>query len=214
MKSATACLAALILFMANTGQASGLSKGSLYKPESSTFASEYGSTLPPVGYVRYCMENAKVCQPNNAESNLLALTPDRWRMLIQVNKMVNSKIQPVSDLDQYGELERWSLPVDKGDCEDYVLLKQQYLESLGFAPGDLLITVVLDETGAGHAVLTVSTQNGDFVLDNRRNDVLRWNETGYNFLKRQSQENPRHWVALREQKTKLTGEISASAAGN
>ena len=72
----------------------------------------------------------------------------------------------------------------------------------------LLITVVLDERREGHAVLTVATQAGDFVLDNRRNEVLLWNETGYTFLKRQSQQDPRRWMALTE--TKNNGAITAS----
>jgi predicted transglutaminase-like cysteine proteinase len=61
-----------------------------------------------------------------------------------------------------------------------------------------LITVVLDEAGEGHAVLMVTTDKGDFVLDNRRSEVLRWSDTHYKFLKRQSQEDPRIWLALSE----------------
>jgi predicted transglutaminase-like cysteine proteinase len=44
----------------------------------------------------------------------------------------------------------------------------------------------------------VTTDLGDFVLDNRRNEILRWSDTRYRFLKRQSQEDPRTWMALSE----------------
>ena len=67
---------------------------------------------------------------------------------------------------------------------------------MDFRPKSLLITVALDERGDGHAVLTVATDKGDFILDNRRGEVLRWSKTSYRFLKRQSQEDPRLWVAL------------------
>ena len=77
-----------------------------------------------------------------------------------------------------------------------MLLKKRYLEGLGFPAEALLITVVLDETGAGHAVLTVKTDAGDFILDNRRDTIHRWSETRYQFLKRQSQQDPQVWVAL------------------
>ena len=77
-----------------------------------------------------------------------------------------------------------------------MLLKKRYLEGLGFPVETLLITVVLDESGEGHAVLSVRTDRGDFVLDNRRSAILLWSETRYEFLKRQSQENPQLWVAL------------------
>src|SRR5262249_19711004 len=58
----------------------------------------------------------------------------------------------------------------------------------------LLITVVRDEQGDGHAVLTVKTDKGEFILDNQNEDVLLWSETGYRFVKRQSQDDPNVWV--------------------
>ena len=45
-------------------------------------------------------------------------------------------------------------------------------------------------------VTLVRSDGGDFILDNRRRAVLRWSETGYEYLKRQSQKNPRIWVSM------------------
>jgi predicted transglutaminase-like cysteine proteinase len=45
-------------------------------------------------------------------------------------------------------------------------------------------------------VLTVITDKGDYVLDNQNEDILIWSETGYRFVKRQSQSNPKVWVSL------------------
>ena len=56
--------------------------------------------------------------------------------------------------------------------------------------------MVRDTKGEGHAVLTVKTDKGDFVLDNQAEEILLWSETGYRFVKRQSQSNPNVWVAL------------------
>ena len=78
------------------------------------------------------------------------------------------------------------IPTDAGDCEDYLLLKKRYLEGLDFPAAALLITVVLDEKNEGHAVLTVTTDEGDFILDNRRNEIRRWADVDYTYLKRQS----------------------------
>jgi predicted transglutaminase-like cysteine proteinase len=174
-------------------------------------ATEYGKSLPPVGFVRFCADNPADCKIQSRGHNNLAMSPDRWSLLYQVNYFVNNKIAPVSDEDLYGEAEHWAYPTDAGDCEDYVLLKKRFLENLGFAPEALLITVVLDEKREGHAVLTVTTQDGDYVLDNRRNSVMRWNNTNYKFLKRQSHSNPLQWVALVKQTTKSTGFV---ASGN
>jgi predicted transglutaminase-like cysteine proteinase len=60
----------------------------------------------------------------------------------------------------------------------------------------LLITVVRDKKGDGHAVLTVKTDKGDFILDNQEDQILLWSDTGYRFVKRQSQSDPNIWVAL------------------
>ena len=60
----------------------------------------------------------------------------------------------------------------------------------------LLITVVRDKKGEGHAVLTVKTDKGEFILDNQNETVVAWTETGYRFVKRQSQGDPNQWVSL------------------
>ncbi len=168
--------------------------------ETSLHESEYGETLPPIGFVNFCASNPSECAPysmgEKMSSDRIGLTPDRWNMLYQVNAYVNGKIKPVSDLQLYGQAELWTYPTTAGDCEDFVLLKKRALEKLGVAAKSLQITVVLDEHGEGHAVLTVASDEGDYILDNRRNDILLWNDTNYTFLKRQSARNPKQWVAL------------------
>jgi predicted transglutaminase-like cysteine proteinase len=94
-------------------------------------------------------------------------------------------------------VERWAYPDDgKGDCEDYVLAKRRALINLGWPASVLLITVVRDKEGDGHAVLTVVTDRGDVILDNQENEILPWQDTGYRYVKRQSQGDPTLWVSL------------------
>ena len=62
----------------------------------------------------------------------------------------------------------------------------------------LLITVVRDRNGDGHAVLTVKTDKGEFILDNQNPEIQLWSETGYHFVKRQSQTDPNAWIGLGE----------------
>jgi predicted transglutaminase-like cysteine proteinase len=181
------------------------------RAESATeqFATVYGKALPPIGYVEMCAREPKECQALGGKKTRLPLTEERWNLISQVNSFVNGKIAPVSDEELYGKPEYWTYPTDAGDCEDYLLLKKHYLEGLGFPREALLITVVLDEKSQGHAVLTVTTDKGDFVLDNRRNEVLHWNDTGYTFLKRQSAEDPRQWVSLSKKAPMHNGAVSA-----
>jgi predicted transglutaminase-like cysteine proteinase len=76
------------------------------------------------------------------------------------------------------------------------LLKRRSLIAAGFPRAALLITVVKQENGEGHSVLTVKTSLGDYVLDNLTDRVKPWSATPYRFVKRQSQENQNVWVAI------------------
>jgi predicted transglutaminase-like cysteine proteinase len=58
------------------------------------------------------------------------------------------------------------------------------------------MTVVIDERGEGHAVLTVRTSRGDYVLDNKAADVRLWTRTPYRHVMRQSSMDPRAWIWL------------------
>ena len=118
---------------------------------------------------------------------------------MRVNRWVNANIKPITDLEHWGVVERWNYPDDGyGDCEDYVLEKRRMLMEAGWPREALLITVVRDQNGDGHAVLTVKTDKGEFILDNQRDEILLWSETGYRFVKRQSQADPNVWVSLGE----------------
>ena len=161
-------------------------------------ASIYAKSLPPVGYVDFCGRGEVECQFHGGKAETLSVTAENWDQIDQVNRIVNTKIRPVSDLELYGVPDYWTYPVDAGDCEDYVLLKKRYLTELGFNPDVMLITVVLDEHNEGHAVLTMVTAQGDYILDNRRHEILRWDDTGYKFLKRQSQATSNEWMSLQK----------------
>jgi predicted transglutaminase-like cysteine proteinase len=55
---------------------------------------------------------------------------------------------------------------------------------------------VRDLNGEGHAVLTVKTDHGDFVLDNLSDEICPWTATGCQFCKRQAQDDPNVWLRL------------------
>ncbi|RTL93152.1 transglutaminase-like cysteine peptidase [Ancylobacter rudongensis] len=154
-------------------------------------------TTVPMGYFQFCAEHPADCGPRAGSGGKVALTEANYAQLREVNDAINGRIQPMTDVEHYGEIERWTYPDDGfGDCEDYVLLKRRTLVALGW-PGDtLLVTVVRDHKGDGHAVLTVVTDRGDLVLDNQEAAILLWHETGYRFVKRQAQHDTDSWVSL------------------
>ena len=210
MKIRTAVGAAFfgLLLGASAAQATGNAGETRTEAHKEQFAKTYGKSLPPVGFVNFCARNPQDCKPRGSRTAKLAMSPERWNLLFQVNTYVNGKIAPVSDQHLYGEPEYWAMPTDAGDCEDYLLLKKRYLQGLGFPSSTLLITVVLDEKNEGHAVLTVATDEGDFILDNRRNEIRRWNDLDYVYLKRQSPRDPRAWVALASDRLNVNGVVA------
>lgn len=154
-------------------------------------------TQPPPGWVEFCARQPGECAGTTTAPRNLALSPKAWRDLVHVNKWVNDTIKPLTDLEHWGVVERWSYPEDGyGDCEDYALLKRRMLIESGWPREALLLTVVRGEQDEGHAVLTVTTDKGDYVLDNIKSDILLWSKTGYRFVKRQSQYEPNAWVSL------------------
>lgn len=164
-----------------------------------------GKTNPPIGHFEFCKSYPGDCRALGRDKGPMKLTRKAWADILAVNTQVNQVIRPDTDMDIYGVQELWAYPRTVGDCEDYVLLKRQILQNKGFDPANLLITVVLQPSGEGHAVLTVRTDYGDYILDNMRGDVRLWAETGYTFIKRQSSENAAQWTKL--------GEGSATAVG-
>jgi len=162
-----------------------------------TNALPVGDARPVWGWVDFCRRHARECDAPKARSQEIRLDAAAWAALREVNRSINSAIEPITDQDHWGAADRWDYPTDgKGDCEDYVLLKRKVLIERGFPRQALLVTVVIDLNGDGHAVLTAKTDHGDFVLDNMRDEVLPWVKTGYRFVKRQSQEDQNRWVAL------------------
>ena len=157
----------------------------------------FAVTQAPIGWVEFCASDPRECATSPTTPRDVVLTPKALRDLVRINKWVNDTIKPMTDLDHWGVIERWSYPDDGyGDCEDYVLLKRRLLLSAGWPREALLITVVRDRKDQGHAVLTVKTDRGEFILDNQAEAVLPWADTGYRFVKRQSQHDPNVWVSL------------------
>jgi predicted transglutaminase-like cysteine proteinase len=180
------------------------------KVQKIAFMSSFGDTLPPIGYVNFCHDHGSECRPSQRFSDRIQLTAAKFKEIETVNDAVNTDVAPVTDLELYGQPEVWAYPSGKGDCEDYVLLKRRLLAARGFPESTLLITVVRDENNEGHAVLTVRTDRGDLVLDNKRREVMRWADTPYTFVKRQSERNPLVWISLLPPETAPQTTVSAS----
>lgn len=188
-------LAAILLSLSTVVASANALHLNPQQPGSKANMQTFGKTSIPIGYYEYCKRNQDRCSMREQRKKL-KLTRKAWRQLTSVNWEINSKIEPVTDMDNFGTEEFWTYPVSKGDCEDYALLKRKTLQANGVPLSSLLITVVYDANGGGHAVLTVVTDRGDFILDNQEEKVLRWQDAELTYLKRQSADNPNVWEKL------------------
>jgi predicted transglutaminase-like cysteine proteinase len=144
----------------------------------------------------------------------IKLTPREWRMIEDVDAQENQDIKPMDDERHYGRAEYWTIPTDGyGDCEDYALAKRRDLIKLGFPEGALRLAVVRTQERAGHAVLTITTDRGDFVLDNLTSAVLSWTDTPYSWIARQSGADPWKWVSFQPHGLVLTATLPGISKG-
>jgi predicted transglutaminase-like cysteine proteinase len=202
-----ACAAAMAICAASTAAAGDrtASLGAMPNNDRSAYVDVGEPARAPIGWVEFCIRYKPECNTRPSAPRDVVLSPKAWEDMVKVNTWANENIQPITDLEHWGVVEQWDYPDDgKGDCEDYVLLKRRMLMQAGWPREALLITVVRDKKGDGHAVLTVKTNRGEFILDNQEPEILAWNKTGYKFVKRQSQADPNIWVALGTQNSPAT----------
>jgi predicted transglutaminase-like cysteine proteinase len=150
----------------------------------------------PDGYVAFCRRDPADCATSSDTRTALTLDPDAWSTIVRVNAETNAAIMPVEDAYHYGRSDYWTIPRDgMGDCEDYALAKRKALIAAGLPPLALRLAVATTAQGEPHAVLTVATDRGDYVLDNRTANVLPWTATDLTWIARQAP-GTTSWVAL------------------
>lgn len=164
-------------------------------------------TSQPIGHYVFCQTHQDECSIKSTNTVAPRVTEFGWDLVREVNAQVNHDIMPMTDQELYGRDEFWAYPTDAGDCEDYALLKRRILLSKGFSPADLLMTVVRKPDGEGHAVLTLRTSDGDYVLDNLDANVKLWSETPYRYLKRQASFNTGRWVTIENSEEVVVGAV-------
>jgi predicted transglutaminase-like cysteine proteinase len=159
-------------------------------------AAVVGQARPVAAWVRFCQNHPLECLVRPSEPAFITLDAQQWRTITAVNRRVNEMIKPLTDQEQWGIIDSWNFPTTGyGDCEDYQLLKRKLLSEAGIPRRAMRMTVVIDEKGEGHAVLTIMTDRGDFVLDNKIDAVLPWHRTGYIYVKREGSDGL-DWVSL------------------
>lgn len=96
-----------------------------------------------------------------------------------VNNSINRLIAYRKDNVVYGKMDYWAKPSEilerrAGDCEDFAILKMTALLEAGIPAQSMSLVVLQDRKRKFfHAVLSVSTASGAFILDSLGNAVRR-----------------------------------------
>jgi predicted transglutaminase-like cysteine proteinase len=183
--AALACLSAYLI--------NGAKAAELYEPVGEK------TSGPPIGWVQFCQTYRNECNTKPLPPREVVLDDNAWDDLRKLNNRVNRTIRPETDMDHYGMIQWWRYPDDgAGACHSYALLKRRLLMQAGWPRQALLMTIVHEANGDGHAVLTVETDKGEFILDNLTDNIVLWSQTPYRYYKRQSQNDPNVWVWLND----------------
>lgn len=128
------------------------------------------------------------------------LTPDMLKRIKAVNRNVNRRLVADTDAHIYHINDYWDAPAltpgARGDCEDFALVKRRQLIEQGIPAAALSLAIVRTRYDEDHAVLVVSTLQGDIVLDNLAYSVKPWARTGYTWISRQAPGDALGWVSL------------------
>src|SRR6266436_5806825 len=127
--------------------------------------------------LRMCEENRASCQSPTAVQFLALVDSGRSLQgrarLGEINRAINLKLTPKSDLALYGEEDVWSPPlatfaIGAGDCEDYAIAKFVALQEAGVSSIDLLFFKWHDDhREEDHAVVAARLDGHWLTLDNR-----------------------------------------------
>jgi len=133
--------------------------------------------------VKICEQNRASCR-SQAALEFLAIVDsgrilDGRARLGEVNRAINLKITPMSDLALYGTEDFWSSPLatfatGAGDCEDYAIAKFVALQEAGISADDLRIVILRDDfREQDHAVVAARLNGTWLMLDNRHMTMVQ-----------------------------------------
>jgi predicted transglutaminase-like cysteine proteinase len=96
-----------------------------------------------------------------------------------INRAANLAISPVSDERQWGVADHWSDPFEtllsnRGDCEDYAIVKYAALLEAGVPTGDVKIVILKNLFPNEYHAVAAARVNGEWlILDNRTLTLVR-----------------------------------------
>ena len=146
----------------------------------------------PLGAELFCLENATECSKQRSATEQVKMTPELWSELLSVQYNINRKFRPNREVRF-----AWDYAADgTGNCVQFALEKRRTLIMRGWPLGALQLATAVTSGNIGHLVLVIDSDEGDWVLDNLRPDVVRWQQLPYRWIARQQGASMEDWVAV------------------
>lgn len=150
--------------------------------------------LAPLEFSVFCQRKPKRCAPSS-DIKRVKLNYEHRSELEMIQVEVNHTIEPLVLLPNEPE-QPWDDRATRGRCYDYALAKRTRLLDIGYPPSALLLALAFTPTNEGHLVLVVVTDRGDYIMDNLRLDMPRWDKLPYRWVMRSKPGNPLFWQAI------------------
>jgi predicted transglutaminase-like cysteine proteinase len=151
------------------------------------------NALSPVAFTDFCLRKPARCAPSR-EIRHITLDEHNLQQLDAVNRNVNQSIAPSSRPVDLGT--PWQDDTQVGNCVEFALTKRAQLLDLQLPSSALLLGLTIVPSGEAHLVLVVVTDQGDFVLDNLTDTIVRWDKIKYRWVNRSSPRNPQFWQTI------------------
>lgn len=142
--------------------------------------------VAPISFYKFCERKPERCALSQGVRQIPLNSENRQR-LEEIQRAVNRSLSG---------LERWNDDATRNDCTDYAMTKRSRLLDMGYPPSALLIAVAYVPNGDAHLLLVAVTDQGDYVLDNLRATVVRWDQLPYRWVMRSTPQDPKTWQAI------------------
>ena len=142
--------------------------------------------VAPFSFYKFCERKPTRCVPSQ-EVRQITLDTEIRQNFEDVQRGVNRSLSG---------LEKWNDDATRNDCTDYALTKRSRLLDMGYPSSALLIAVAFVPSEEAHLLVVVVTDRGDFVLDNLRATVVRWDQLPYRWVMRSTPQDPKTWQAI------------------
>lgn len=125
------------------------------------------------------VQTLETTRPETSATTLSLYRP--WGGVVDAGflELVNSTVNQApwkSDPDLYGAIDYWAQPSEffakGGDCEDFAMAKMAILRDAGVPERAMGVEVLKRDDGRGHAVLVVTLDGQDWVLDNLEDRLI------------------------------------------